>query len=178
MASERLSVRNQGQTAHSCGTYLRECRNDLGLTLAQAGRLLGVSQAHISLLERGHRRPTLEFLGKAALVYNADKGLMLSLAYPETRDLVNGSAIPVLGPKPVDRARDRALEEFLSDATLMKKLRPSPEEVELLSNVSLLCTATDARVFAVILNVIRKAIERSSRRHSGRGSAPSRQLYT
>ena len=44
------------------GKKIRKTRNDLGLTQEAMGKMIGYSRKHISSVENGHRRATMDFL--------------------------------------------------------------------------------------------------------------------
>ena len=47
-------------------TRMRVRRIEMGLTLGELGRRVGVSESHMSLMERDHRRPSLDLAMKIA----------------------------------------------------------------------------------------------------------------
>ena len=69
----------------SFGAHIRKLRKQKGLTLKQVERLAKVSNAYLSLLERGQRRPPRpEILKRMAEVYGVSvKELMVAAGYLE-----------------------------------------------------------------------------------------------
>jgi len=49
---------------------LKDYRTKKGLSLRDVEKLTGISNSHISLLERGFRKPSLDVINKLAKAYN------------------------------------------------------------------------------------------------------------
>lgn len=78
--------------AGSLGEYLKQAREDAGLSLRDVATRSGVSFAHIRRLEQGERKPTVEVLQKVAeaLSLNLDEvlsasGVKITQTLPEPR---------------------------------------------------------------------------------------------
>lgn len=68
----------------NCGTVLRECRNDAKLSLRELAILVHYSKGHLSKVELGHARLTLEVARKCDEALKTDGRLVRMLAKPSS----------------------------------------------------------------------------------------------
>lgn len=84
--------------AWSFGSYLRERRAELGVSIVQLAEVLGVSPAYVSHLEVGRRTPSEALLRRCAEVFQERVEFLQFLLEPTTeqekKDIAYGSASP------------------------------------------------------------------------------------
>ncbi len=90
-ASEAGPPADQGGELPAVAPQLRALRRRAGLTLEAAARAAGLSPAHLSRLETGHRQPSLPMLLALARIYGTTVSELLGETVPE-RDAIVRSA--------------------------------------------------------------------------------------
>ncbi|MCT2590328.1 XRE family transcriptional regulator [Streptomyces sp. N2-109] len=75
----------------SVGPRLHELRRGSGLTLETAARRVGLSPAHLSRLETGHRQPSLPMLLTLARTYGTTVSDLLGEAPPEREPVIRAA---------------------------------------------------------------------------------------
>jgi len=131
------------------GQALRSARKALGLTQRQVASRARAKPSHVSNLETGRRRPSLELLSRLAKVLRLRQDKLLLLAYPE--------AGPLMGGQPQVAPRDQAWREFVSNKALLVRHNVQPRELRALAQTNLLGRVIAPRDFLFILNSIRQA---------------------
>jgi transcriptional regulator with XRE-family HTH domain len=92
------------------GDRLRECREKKGITQAELGKLINVSDATINRYERNFRTPDLGIIKKFSKLFNCTTDFLLGLTdNPETK------IIPMPSEKDCKKAEiERALRTLVS----------------------------------------------------------------
>lgn len=114
---------------------LKAARVAKGLTQPAVAAALGVSQAYISKLERGEKRPSVEMLKRLAALYGVSETYLLGSHH--------GERIPLTpeGPYPfaLDPSVPPGLRDLVEDQGLCAFLKVSPEEWRALRSILMPC---------------------------------------
>lgn len=138
---------------NTLGEILKKRRQAMGMSQLELAELLGVRASHVGYLEQGRRGPSLSLLSRIAEILGLDKGELLLMAHPETKEFLDNQ----------DEAREgsqqSAWDELVSDKALLTRHRITPEELKVLSQIGLLGTVNSPRDYLFILRCIRQAVE-------------------
>jgi len=133
------------------GQVIRERRRQLGLSQQKVAREINGSIPYVGLLESGKRHPSDKMVARIANALGLDGRELYFLVKPEARELLDQRAQPSVAS---------SWESFRKDAQLRRVHNVTPEEMEVLSRVALLCDVQSSRSFIYILNTIRLALGR------------------
>ena len=133
------------------GKVIKKARLSLNLSQQSLARKLGVRASHIGYLEQGRRRPSLTLLNALADELGLDKECLFLLSYPEAKQLIKSGT----GRRTTSNKPD-AWQELLADKAALIRHNVTPQELEVLSQISLL-GVLKPRDFLFILNSIRQA---------------------
>ena len=111
-----------------------------------------VQASQISYLEKDARRPSISVLSRLGEVLGLARAELLTLAYPETRDIIDGRS----GRAP-DKRRN-VWKEFTGNRALIRHYHISAAELGVLRRVSMLGTVATPRAFLFVLAAIRQAL--------------------
>jgi transcriptional regulator with XRE-family HTH domain len=137
------------------GSSIKGQRGALGLTQRELASELGVKASYISYLEKDQRRPSITVLNRLGEVLGLERSELLMLAYPETRDMVDGGQRSAKRPS--------AWKEFSENRALLRQYRVSREELSTLKRVNLMGRVGSPRDFLFVLMAIRQALAREGR---------------
>src|SRR5215472_102205 len=112
------------------GSSIKDQRSALGLTQRELAGELGVKASYISYLEKDQRRPSITVLNRLGEVLGLERSELLMLAYPETREMVNG------GRAHGNQKHSSAWKEFSENRTLLRKYRLTRDELSTLKRVN------------------------------------------
>lgn len=136
------------------GKILKQARQALGLSQKALAQKLGVRASHIGYLEQGRRRPSLSLLNALADALGLDKERLFLLSHPEAQSLISGFASKRTEPK-----KRNAWQQLLADKPLLARNQVTPNELKVLSHITLLGTVFEPRDYLFILNCIRQAVK-------------------
>ena len=88
---------------------------------------------------------------------SAKTGELLMLAYPETREMVDG------GRAHSNQKRSTAWKEFSENRTLLRKYRLTRDELSTLKRINTMGKVGSARDFLFVLMAIRQALSKENR---------------
>jgi transcriptional regulator with XRE-family HTH domain len=131
------------------GQLIRIWRRRLNLTQKEVARGINISSSYWSHLECNDRRPSKEIVARISRLMGSAPTLFYS-ANPEARELLR---------EPHSQFTS-SWESFSKNTQLRKLHRVTPEEMELLSSVTLLGEVLSERDFIYILNSVRQALGR------------------
>ncbi|MGO9449709.1 MAG: helix-turn-helix domain-containing protein [Candidatus Binataceae bacterium] len=137
------------------GSSIKNQRTALGLTQRELASELGVQASYISYLEKDERRPSISVLSRLGEVLGLARAELLTLAYPETREIIdgrNGGA----------HKRRNVWKEFAGNRALIRQYRISAAELGVLRRVSLLGNVPTPREFLFVLVAIRQALAKET----------------
>ena len=130
------------------GEFLKTHREALGLTQRSLAQKLGIEASHVSFIESGRRKPSLQLVGRMADALGLDRQELLVLAHPEANALL--TATNSAPPKPTTASWQR----FIKDHALLARYHVTTRELHVLEHLSLLATLS-AKEFLAILTLIR-----------------------
>jgi transcriptional regulator with XRE-family HTH domain len=131
------------------GRLLKKQRQDIGLSQQQLALKLGVKASHVAQLETDcGPRPSFQLLSRVANVLELDKETLFKLA--ET-----GANSPSSKRKAASRRENRVWTAFAHNHALLDRHNVKPQELEALSQVSLMGKITRPEALLFILNAIR-----------------------
>jgi transcriptional regulator with XRE-family HTH domain len=139
------------------GSSIKSQRFALGLTQRELASELGVKASYISYLEKDQRRPSITVLNRLGEVLGLERSELLMLAYPETREMVDG------GRAHGNQKRSTAWKEFSENRTLLRKYRLTREELSTLKRINAMGEVGTSRDFLFVLMAIRQALSKESR---------------
>lgn len=117
---------------------------------------LGVKASYISYLEKDQRRPSITVLNRLGEVLGLARSELLVLAYPETRDMVDGHANA--GEK-----QRTAWKDFSDNRALIRQYRVTASELSTLKRINAMGTVGSSRDFLFVLMAIRQALAKATR---------------
>src|SRR5271163_521535 len=118
------------------GQVIEAARKSLGLTQLELASSAGVKEVYIAHLERGHRHPSLQLLGRLGNILELDTEALF-LAYPDARQLIQNRS-----PSSTD-----AWRQFVRNKARLAHHRVQPNELQVLMQVSQLGHAVSATDF-------------------------------
>ena len=133
------------------GQVIRERRRQLDLTQQELARRIDTSTPYVAQLESDKRHPSDKIVTRIANVLGFEGRKLYFLANPGARKLLDERAQP---------SAASTWESFRKDERLRHVHNITPEEMELLSRVSLLGDVRSERDFIYLLNAIRQALDR------------------
>ena len=139
------------------GSSIKGQRFALGLTQRELASELGVKASYISYLEKDQRRPSITVLNRLGEVLGLERSELLMLAYPETREMVDG------GRPHGNQKRSTAWKEFSENRTLLRKYRLTRDELSTLKRLNTMGKVGSARDFLFVLMAIRQALSKENR---------------
>jgi len=134
------------------GSSVKNQRTALGLTQRELATELGVKASYISYIEKDQRRPSISVLSRLGEVLGLARGELLMLAYPETRDIIDGHS-----GRAAEKRRN-VWKEFAGNRALIREYHISAAELGVLRRVSMLGTVATPRDFLFVLAAIRQAL--------------------
>jgi transcriptional regulator with XRE-family HTH domain len=138
------------------GSSIKDQRAALGLTQRELAGELGVKASYISYLEKDQRRPSITVLNRLGEVLGLARSELLMLAYPETREMVDGG-------KKHGSGKRNAWKEFSENRTLVRQYRVTSEEMSALKRINMMGTVGSPRDFLFVLMAIRQALAKETR---------------
>jgi transcriptional regulator with XRE-family HTH domain len=136
------------------GSLLTKKRQELSLSRQALADRLGVTAAHVSWLETGHRRPSLRLLQRVVDNLDLDGPELFILCYPtEARDPWKSGNNHGPG-KP-----DTVWKRFATNKGLCAKERISAAELKVLEAISRLGRVSSERQLLLVLQSIRLSFE-------------------
>jgi transcriptional regulator with XRE-family HTH domain len=136
------------------GKVLKQARQALGLSQQSLAQKLGVRASHIGYLEQGRRRPSLSLLNALADTLGLEKERLFMLSHPEAQSLISSFA-----SKRTDEKKRDAWQQLLANKALLARNQVTPNELKVLSHITLLGTVFEPRDYLFILNSIRQAVK-------------------
>jgi len=136
------------------GKVLKQARQALGLSQQALAQKLGVRASHVGYLEQGRRRPSLSLLNALADALGLDKERLFLLSHPEAQNLLSSFA-----SKRTDQSKRDAWHQLLADKAVLARNQVTPNELKVLSHITLLGTVFEPRDYLFILNCIRQAVK-------------------
>jgi len=133
------------------GKVIRTRRRQLNLTQQQIARRIKTSTPYVGHLEAGKRHPSDKVLRRLAEVLGLDRGELFFLANPRTAELLKPNES--VGIQPLWAA-------FRKDQRTHRAHDIAPDELDVLSRVSLMGEVRSSRDFIYILKAIRHALRR------------------
>jgi transcriptional regulator with XRE-family HTH domain len=121
----------------------------LSLTQCSLAEKLRIRASHVSLIERGRRKPSLNLVARFADALGLDREEALLLAGPEVRVL--------LSPTESDKRRKPSLswQRFTKNSALLTRYHVTRRELHTLEHLDLMRMAISTKGFLVILILIR-----------------------
>jgi transcriptional regulator with XRE-family HTH domain len=150
-------MRKRTSSGVTFGSSIKGQRFALGLTQRELASELGVKASYISYLEKDQRRPSITVLNRLGEVLGLERSELLMLAYPETREMVDGGRVHG------NQKRHTAWREFSENRTLLRKYRLTREELSTLKRINTLGKVGSPRDFLFVLMAIRQALSKESR---------------
>ena len=150
-------MRKRNSSDVTFGSSIKGQRFALGLTQRELASELGVKASYISYLEKDQRRPSITVLNRLGEVLGLERSELLMLAYPETREMVNG------GHGHGNQKRSSAWKEFSENRTLLRKYRLTRDELGTLRRINTMGKVGSSRDFLFVLMAIRQALSKESR---------------
>ncbi len=138
------------------GSSIKNQRIALGLTQRELASELGVKASYISYLEKDQRRPSITVLNRLGEVLGLARSELLMLAYPETRDMVDG------GRGRAGEKKRGAWKEFSENRALIRQYRINSAEMGALRRVNLMGKVGSPRDFLFVLMAIRQALAKET----------------
>jgi len=127
------------------GSRVRHLRKKLGMVQEEFGESLGVSLATVNRLERGHFKPSAEFLAKLAVTYQCDIGWLLTGQELGRDSSVSSDTDLVRDPYMCDQIKaqreglqeiiDRAKDDGELESQSIKRLRAKVDYLDALLEV-------------------------------------------
>jgi len=136
------------------GKVLKQARQALGLSQQSLAQKLGVRASHIGYLEQGRRRPSLSLLNALADALGLEKERLFVLSHPEAQNLISSFA-----NKRTDEKKRDTWQQLLEDKALLARNQVTPNELKVLSHITLLGSVFEPRDYLFILNCIRQAVK-------------------
>src|SRR5260370_15626704 len=149
--AKRKSRKAAPTTEPNFGNVIRSRRRELDLTQDDVAARIKASTPYVGHLEAGKRHPSGKIIAKLAEVLGLDNRELFFLANPHARALV--AAEP-------ETAEGSAWEQFRKNDQLRRIHNISDDEMEMLSQVALLCDVQSLRDLIYILNTVRHAVGR------------------
>ncbi len=149
-------MRRKSSNDVTFGTSIKSQRIALGLTQRELASELGVKASYISYLEKDQRRPSITVLNRLGEVLGLARSELLMLAYPETREMVDG------GRAKASEKRRTAWKEFSENRALIRQYRISSEEMNALKRVNMMGKVGSSRDFLFVLMAIRQALAKET----------------
>ena len=138
------------------GSSIKNQRTALGLTQRELANELGVKASYISYLEKDQRRASISVLSRLGEVLGLARAELLMLAYPETRDIVNGR------PGQAPRKRRNVWKEFSGNRALIRQHRVSAAELSALRRINMMGNVASPRDLLFVLAAIRQALAKET----------------
>ncbi|MBF6570354.1 MAG: helix-turn-helix transcriptional regulator [Candidatus Binataceae bacterium] len=135
------------------GQLLRDQRKEMGLSQRELALSLGVKATHVAQLEAdGSIRPSFQLLGRVAHILELDKNRLFKLAETEANS-------PAGARRPSARRRDepQMWGAFARNRALLDRHNVKPQELKVLSQVSLMGKITGTEALLFILDAIRES---------------------
>jgi transcriptional regulator with XRE-family HTH domain len=141
------------------GDTLKVRRELLGLTQRALAAQLGIQGSHVSLLERGLRKPSMALLQRLGDALVVDGQELLALAHPALWT----KADPVS-----PRKRLSATRQSVSDRVLMRRYHLSKDELRILETLTRAGPKISLKQYVILLTLIRsiKGSQNVTRRRS------------
>jgi transcriptional regulator with XRE-family HTH domain len=150
-------MRKKNSSEVTFGSSIKGQRGALGLTQRELASELGVKASYISYLEKDQRRPSITVLNRLGEVLGLERSELLMLAYPETREMVDG------GKERAAAQRRDAWKQFSENRALLRQYRVNREELNTLRRVNLMGKVGSPRDFLFVLMAIRQALAKEGR---------------
>ena len=150
-------MRKRTSSSVTFGSSIKGQRFALGLTQRELASELGVKASYISYLEKDQRRPSITVLNRLGEVLGLERSELLMLAYPETREMVDG------GRAHDNQKRSTAWKEFSENRTLLRKYRLTRDELSTLKRINTMGKVGSPRDFLFVLMAIRQALSKENR---------------
>ena len=131
------------------GEMIRRRRRELDLTQGEVAARIKTSTPYVGHLESGKRHPSDKIVARLAEVLGLDNRELFFLANPNAQAL--------LATEP-ERAEGSAWEEFRKNDQLRRVHNVSNDELNMLSQVSLLGEIRSSRDLIYILNTVRHVV--------------------
>ncbi|MGO9452212.1 MAG: helix-turn-helix domain-containing protein [Candidatus Binataceae bacterium] len=138
------------------GSSIKNQRTVLGLTQRELANELGVKASYISYLEKDQRRPSISVLSRLGEVLGLARAELLMLAYPETRDIVDGAQ----GRAP--KKRRNVWKEFSGNRALIRQHHISAAEMGALRRINMMGNVANPRDLLFVLAAIRQALAKEA----------------
>jgi transcriptional regulator with XRE-family HTH domain len=137
------------------GQLLKEQRKEMGLSQRKLALSLGVKTTHVAQLEAdSSTRPSFQLLGRVAHVLELDKHRLFRLAQTEAN-----SSAGARRPAAHRRVEPQMWGSFARNRALLDRHNVKPQELKVLSQVSLLGKITGTEALLFILDAIRESEE-------------------
>jgi len=117
VAAGRSTAQVEGET-ESLGRRLRALRTELGITLAQLGRMVGLSASYLSQIERNKTKPSLATLSSMARTLDVELSYFFEHATPVCQVVRKGHG------EEVDDQRSKVTFELLSSGGVGGQIEP------------------------------------------------------
>jgi len=151
----RVSRQMPAIDQRTLGQLLKDQRKEMGLSQRELALSLGVKATHVAQLEADNSiRPSFQLLGRVAHILELDKNRLFKLAETEAN-----SPAGVYRPGTHRRDESHIWEAFSRNRALLDRYNVKPQELKVLSQVSLMGKITGTEALVFMLDAIRESEE-------------------